>query len=141
MVDIIHRIGIKATPAKVYAALSTVDGVAGWWTEETTGDSKVGGIVTVRFRDRGAAQEKGAVELEVTGLDPVRTAPLLSALELDKALYEVIYEVRNRPSWLEIPLAAVERLVADTSSDLSVQQSPSPGRVPHEDRPHDRKPR
>jgi maltokinase len=61
---------------------------------------------------------------EVTGLDPVRTAPLLSALELDKALYEVIYEVRNRPSWLGIPLAAVERLVADTSSDLSVQQVP-----------------
>ncbi len=70
MVDIIHRIGIKATSAKVYAALSTVDGVAGWWTNETTGESKVGGIVTVRFRDRGAAQEKGAVELEVTELDP-----------------------------------------------------------------------
>jgi predicted trehalose synthase len=61
---------------------------------------------------------------EVTGLDPVRTAPLLSGLELDKALYEVIYEVRNRPSWLGIPLAAVERLVADISSDLSVQQVP-----------------
>jgi predicted trehalose synthase len=49
---------------------------------------------------------------------------LLSGLELDKALYEVIYEVRNRPSWLGIPLAAVERLVADISSDLSVQQVP-----------------
>src|SRR5262245_22812921 len=70
MVDIIHRIGIKASPAQVYAALSTVDGVAGWWTRETSGDSKVGGIVTVAFRDRGAKQEKGRVELEVIELDP-----------------------------------------------------------------------
>ena len=66
---------------------------------------------------------------EVTELDLVRVAPLLSALELDKALYEVIYEVRNRPSWVGIPLAAVERLVADSSSHLSVQQVP----VPRED--------
>ena len=48
----------------------------------------------------------------------------MRALELDKALYEVIYEVRNRPSWVRIPLAAVERLVADTSSDYSVQHVP-----------------
>jgi predicted trehalose synthase len=61
---------------------------------------------------------------EVTELDVVGLAPLLSALELDKALYEVIYEARNRPSWLRIPVAAVERLVADTSSHLSVQQVP-----------------
>ena len=69
MVDIIHRIGIKASPAKVYAALSAVDGVAGWWTRETTGDSRVGGVITVRFRDRGAAEEKGRMDLEVTELD------------------------------------------------------------------------
>ena len=61
---------------------------------------------------------------EVTELDLVHLAPLLSALELDKALYEVIYEIKNRPSWVRIPLAAVERLVADTSSDYSVQQVP-----------------
>jgi uncharacterized protein YndB with AHSA1/START domain len=39
MADIIHRIGIKAPPTKVYQAVSTVEGVAGWWTKDTTGES------------------------------------------------------------------------------------------------------
>jgi maltokinase len=46
------------------------------------------------------------------GADP-RTQPvLLRAFETDKAVYEVLYEARNRPSWLQIPMAAIRRLAA-----------------------------
>lgn len=42
------------------------------------------------------------------GLDPV----LLRALVLDKAVYESIYEARNRPAWLPVPLAGIDAALA-----------------------------
>jgi maltose alpha-D-glucosyltransferase/alpha-amylase len=37
---------------------------------------------------------------------------LLDAFELEKACYEVRYEASNRPAWLWLPVAALERLLA-----------------------------
>jgi maltokinase len=46
------------------------------------------------------------------GDDPRTHDVLMRAYETDKAVYEVVYEARNRPSWLRIPLAAIERLAS-----------------------------
>jgi len=44
------------------------------------------------------------------GPDPAAHAVLLRAMLLDKAVYEVIYEARNRPNWVTIPLQSLAEL-------------------------------
>jgi uncharacterized protein YndB with AHSA1/START domain len=68
MVDIIHRIGIRAPVADVYQAIASVEGVAGWWSKETTGDARVGGTINVRFSKQDV--EIGRMTLEVLDLSP-----------------------------------------------------------------------
>jgi maltokinase len=43
----------------------------------------------------------------------VADASMLRAYEADKAIYEVVYETRNRPDWVDIPLRAVAVLASD----------------------------
>jgi len=54
----------------------------------------------------------------VTGIDRLLPAPtadresLRRAFELDKAIYEIIYELSHRPDWVDIPASAVRRTLA-----------------------------
>ncbi|WP_112240915.1 SRPBCC family protein [Kribbella monticola] len=54
MSDILHRIATKTTsPDGIYEALTTIDGLAGWWTTDTTGKTGVGDVVEFRFPPGG----------------------------------------------------------------------------------------
>ncbi len=70
------------------------------WVRETTAAFLAG------YAGPGSAEEADAAEL-------VPDADLIEAYVADKAIYEVLYEARNRPDWLHIPLDALRRLTTD----------------------------
>jgi uncharacterized protein YndB with AHSA1/START domain len=54
MPDILHKVGIKSSlPNHVYQAVTTLDGLSGWWTTDTRGENKVGGVLQFRFGSGG----------------------------------------------------------------------------------------
>ena len=46
------------------------------------------------------------------GADPEKHLAVLRAFEFDKAVYEVLYEARNRPNWLRVPLESIATAAA-----------------------------
>jgi uncharacterized protein YndB with AHSA1/START domain len=58
MADILHRVGIQASPDKVYCVLSDEKVLAGWWTWDVQASPKVGTIEHFRFDDRGFSEMK-----------------------------------------------------------------------------------
>ena len=68
MVDILHRVGIKSSLADTYKALATREGLAAWWTTNTQGESKVGGVLKFRFSADG--KEIGGFDMNVLELEP-----------------------------------------------------------------------
>ena len=69
MVDIVHRIGIKSPAAQVYEALTSLEGLARWWTEEVLGDGGIGGKIAFCFRSP-TGELKGKIDMEVQELAP-----------------------------------------------------------------------
>lgn len=67
MVDINHRIGIRGKVSDIYGALATVEGIARWWTEDTTGNPEPGGSIKFLFRTSDG-KEIGGMECEVIEL-------------------------------------------------------------------------
>jgi hypothetical protein len=64
MVDILHKVGIKSSSLNdAYKALTTREGLSGWWTTDTQGESKVGGVLKFRFGN-------GGFDIKVLELDP-----------------------------------------------------------------------
>lgn len=69
MADITHRIGIKAPVSDVYKVISTIEGLAGWWTEETSGNSNRDGRIEFTFRTP-SGDLKGRMVMNVVALEP-----------------------------------------------------------------------
>jgi uncharacterized protein YndB with AHSA1/START domain len=67
MPDILHKVGIKASaPDSTYKALTTRDGLAGWWTIQTEVDGgDVGSVIRFRFGD-------GGFDMKILELEPGR---------------------------------------------------------------------
>ncbi|MFO0780168.1 MAG: SRPBCC domain-containing protein [Nitrospira sp.] len=71
MADIVHRVGIKAGPDKVFWALATIEGLAAWWTENTSGSSDVGKTIVFQFSDPDG-EIKGGFEMDVLKQEPFK---------------------------------------------------------------------
>lgn len=61
MFNINHQVGIKVSPESVYHALTTNEGLATWWTHDTSGADGVGS--TIEFRFGGGGPDFTVVEL------------------------------------------------------------------------------
>jgi len=65
MPDILHLLTIKASPERVYQALSTAEGIRNWWTREAELEPRIGGKGEFRFYEG-----KGVTEVRVDALEP-----------------------------------------------------------------------
>jgi uncharacterized protein YndB with AHSA1/START domain len=111
MLDILHRVGIKASSKNVYDALATRDGLAGWWTTDTQGESKVGGVIKFRFSADG--REIGGFDMKVLELRPAE---------------RVLWQVVDGPAeWM--PVAGVASILRPTiEASRAVQDGARHGR-------------
>lgn len=63
MADIRHNVAIKATPEKIYEAITTQEGLANWWAKQTTAKPELGFVNVFIFG-------KYRNEMKVTELVP-----------------------------------------------------------------------
>ena len=68
MADICIELESRHPRSKVYEALATRDGLAGWWTIDTKGESKPGDVLRFRFSADG--REIGGFDMKVLDLRP-----------------------------------------------------------------------
>lgn len=64
MVEIRHFITIETTPMEVYSALTSDQGLRGWWTADSRTESRVGGSAEFGFDNKQAVFRMRIEELE-----------------------------------------------------------------------------
>jgi uncharacterized protein YndB with AHSA1/START domain len=61
-VSLVHQVDIKATPDTIYKAVSTQEGLASFWTDDTRAESKVGSVASFGFG--GPSQRMKVADLQ-----------------------------------------------------------------------------
>ena len=64
MTDIRHQITVQAPPHAVYQALATIDGLSGWWTKTTSGNSALDGTIDFRFGEHLCVMRVDALDAD-----------------------------------------------------------------------------
>jgi uncharacterized protein YndB with AHSA1/START domain len=67
--DILHRLTIRATPQRVYAALVTVEGIRAWCTRDAQLEPRAGGRA-----EFGGVDRRVVTSVTVEALEPPRRA-------------------------------------------------------------------
>jgi maltokinase len=100
---------LKQSPLRDVAGLlrsfsyaASVVGVAGQETE-------------TRARTEFLAGYMQTVQVSTVMPPPEVTERLLRIFELEKAVYELRYELANRPDWVHVPVRAIQRLLEDAA--------------------------
>lgn len=94
MVDILHQMGVAgAAPKEVYDALTTLDGLAGWWTVDTAGETAPGGVIEFRFGP-------GGFDMRVDELDEGRLVRWTVVDGPEEWIGTTVrWELREEPDW------------------------------------------
>ncbi len=96
MPDILHRVGIQAPVEKVYRALTSEEGLAGWWTRKAKAPPGLGAALEFQFGDKGFNKMK-VIELAPNKL--VRWQCVDGAQEFIGT--EVIFNLKGLPCRLQ----------------------------------------
>src|SRR5438309_8007999 len=54
--DLLHRIGIAAPAERIYRAITTEEGIKGWWTTDVKMDTQAGGKAMFGFENHSLLQ-------------------------------------------------------------------------------------
>ncbi|GAA4320003.1 SRPBCC domain-containing protein [Compostibacter hankyongensis] len=90
MADIRHNVVIKAAPEKIYEALTTQEGLSGWWAKQTVARPEEGFVNVFTFGDFRN-------EMKVTVLDPGKRVEWLCIRSIDEWMgTNISFELEER---------------------------------------------
>ncbi len=67
MSEILHYITIQAPPEQVFEAITTQEGLQGWWTDDTVAEPRVGSVAEFGFYNRAVV-----FRMKVEALEPAK---------------------------------------------------------------------